>query len=86
MRQGGGEETLTDGGRGDARDYGEKLLGLWKTDRDSYIFKYLGNILTAVDDDWTVVVGKLKKVQKSWAQMTSILGWEGATRGSPEYF
>ena len=34
--------------------------------------------MTAVDEDWTEVVGKLRKVWKSWARLERILGWEGA--------
>ena len=30
-------------------------------------FKYLGWVLTAVDEDWTSVVGKLWKARKIWA-------------------
>ena len=33
--------------------------------------------LTAVEDNWPEVVGKLKKVQKIWARLTRILGREG---------
>ena len=40
-------------------------------------FKYLEWVLTAADDEWPAVVGNLKKVSKSWAKMTRILGWEG---------
>ena len=35
--------------------------------------KYLWQVLTAADDDWTVVVGKLWKAQKSWEWMERIL-------------
>ena len=30
-----------------------------------------------LDDDWTSVVGNLRKARKSWARMESILGREG---------
>ena len=40
-------------------------------------FTYLGQILTAVDDNWPTVVGNLRKLQKSWARMARILGREG---------
>ena len=41
------------------------------------LFKYLGRVLTPGDDDWPEVVGNLKKAQKRWARLTSILGREG---------
>ena len=37
-------------------------------------FKYLGRVLTEVDDDWTAVVRNLKKARKSWDQTIRILG------------
>ena len=40
--------------------------------------KYLSQVMTTADDEWTVVVGKLRKDQKSWAQMASIMVQEGA--------
>ena len=40
-------------------------------------FKYLGQVLTAADDDWVAVVGNLRKARKSWAGIEMILGWEG---------
>ena len=40
--------------------------------------KYLSQVMTTEDDEWTVVVGKLRKDQKSWAQMASIMVQEGA--------
>ena len=41
-------------------------------------FKYLGRVLTAGDDDWSAVAGKLRKDKKIWIRMTRILGREGA--------
>ena len=41
-------------------------------------FKYLGQVLMAVDSYWPEVVGNLNNEQKSWALMMRILGWEGA--------
>ena len=35
-------------------------------------------VLTAVDNDWLIVVGNLSKAQKSWARLGRILGREGA--------
>ena len=41
-------------------------------------FKYLGQVLTAKDDEWTEVVGNLSKAQKSLARMERIMVREGA--------
>ena len=41
-------------------------------------FKYLGRILTATDDEWPVVVENLSKSRKKLAQLSQILGYEGA--------
>ena len=41
-------------------------------------FKYLGRMLTDLDDDWPEGVDNLRKTLKWWARMSSILGREGA--------
>ena len=41
-------------------------------------FRYLGQLLTATDDDWPTVAGKIRKVQVSWGQLARVLGREGA--------
>ena len=41
-------------------------------------FKHLVRILTDLDNDWPAVVGNLRKLQKKWAQMSRIMGIEGA--------
>ena len=41
-------------------------------------FRYLGQVLTAGDDDWLEVVGKLGKSGKSWGKLSRILIREGA--------
>ena len=41
-------------------------------------FKYLGRVLTAGDDNWTEVEGKLRKTRKIWVRMTRILIRNGA--------
>ena len=41
-------------------------------------FKYLGRVLTEVDNDWPVVVGNLGKVRRSWGRLDRVLGREGA--------
>ena len=39
--------------------------------------KYLGHILTAMDDYWTAVVANLRKDHKKWARISWILVREG---------
>ena len=41
-------------------------------------FKYLGRVLTDLDDNCLAVVGNLKKDRKPLAQMSQVLGQEGA--------
>ena len=41
-------------------------------------FKYLGRVLTATDDDWTAMVGNLKKARRSWGRLVRVLSREGA--------
>ena len=41
------------------------------------VFRYLGRIITATDDDWQAVVSKLRKARKKWERMPSILRREG---------
>ena len=41
-------------------------------------FRYLGQILTATDDDWPEVAGNIKKVRVSWGCLAWVLGREGA--------
>ena len=43
-------------------------------------FKYLGRILTEVDDDWPAVVGNPGKAQKIWGRLKRILSREGADK------
>ena len=43
------------------------------------LFKYMGQVLTASDDDLLVVAGNLRKAQKRWALLARILRWEGAS-------
>ena len=37
-------------------------------------FKYLGQVLTSVDNDWLAVTGSVQKTWKNWAQLERILG------------
>ena len=41
-------------------------------------FKYLGRILTATDNDWPAVVGKLRKARQSWGRLARVLRREVA--------
>ena len=41
-------------------------------------FRYLGQVLTAGDNDWLAVVGNLGKAGKSWGRLSQILIREGA--------
>ena len=41
-------------------------------------FRYLGRVLTAVDDDWLAVVGNHGKARKIWGRLSRILRREGA--------
>ena len=40
-------------------------------------FKYLGRVMTVGEDNWSAVVGNLRKDQKIWARLTRILVREG---------
>ena len=40
-------------------------------------FRYLGQVLKAVYNDWLVVVGNLGKARKSWGRLSRILSQEG---------
>ena len=50
--------------------YGKPLETVWT-------FKYLGRVMTAVDDDWPAVAEKLLKARKSWGRLLRILSREG---------
>ena len=41
-------------------------------------FRYLGRLLTAMDDDWPEVVGNIWKARVSWGRLVRVLGREGA--------
>ena len=42
------------------------------------LFKYLGRVMTAGDDNWKAVAGNLRKARKICARTKIILIWEGA--------
>ena len=65
------EEELRESSERSFQDYGEPLETVTS-------FKYLGRVLTAGDDNWTEVAVNLRKLRKSWVQMTRILSQEGA--------
>ena len=39
--------------------------------------KYLGQVLTSLDNDWPAVVGNLREARKKWAWLLRILEQEG---------
>ena len=41
-------------------------------------FRYLGRLLTAIDDDWPAVAGNIRKARVSWGRLARVLGREGA--------
>ena len=41
-------------------------------------FRYLGQVMTVVDDDWPAVLGNLQRVRKIWGRLLRILSQEGA--------
>ena len=43
-------------------------------------FKYVGQIMTAGDDNWPAVAGNLAKARNSWGRLTRILSREGADK------
>ena len=43
-------------------------------------FKYLGQIMTAGDDDWEALAGNLVKSQKRWGRLKRILSRKGADK------
>ena len=42
------------------------------------VFKYMGRVIIAGDEEWPVVAGILQKARNSWGRMLQILTWEGA--------
>ena len=43
-------------------------------------FKYLGQVMTARDDDWPAVARNLVKARKSWGRLSRISSREGADK------
>ena len=42
------------------------------------VFRYLRRVMTAVDDDWSTIVGNLQRAMNSWGWLLRILIREGA--------
>ena len=38
--------------------------------------KYMGRVLSALDDDFPAVISNLRKLQKKWACLLRFMGWE----------
>ena len=51
--------------------YGNKMRAVTE-------FRYLGRVMTDMDDDWPAVAGNLRKARASWGRLARILGREGA--------
>ena len=64
------EEEMRESSERSLQAYGEPLETIIS-------LKYLGRVLTAGDDNWPEVAGKLRKARKIWTKMTRILGQEG---------
>ena len=43
------------------------------------VFRNLGRLLTATDDDWPAVVGNIWKAQVSWGRLARVLGREATS-------
>ena len=49
-------------------------------------FKYLGRLVTVLDDDWPAVVGNLQKVRNSWGWLLRILRRKGGSKVVGTFF
>ena len=49
-------------------------------------FKYLAQVISATDNDWTEVVRNLDRAKMVWRRMSWILSREGATPWVPVFF
>ena len=67
------EDKLRDSTERDLDAYGKPIETVNK-------FKYLGQVITAGDDDWSAVAENLLKARKSWGRLTEILSREGAEK------
>ena len=48
--------------------------------------KYLGRVLTKLDDEWTEVVANLSKTQRRWNRISKVLWREGVLPRTPGNF
>ena len=56
------------------RESSERAFKAYSASLENVItLKYLGRVMTAVDDNWTAVAGNLYKARKSWGRMSRIL-------------
>ena len=53
------------------RAYGEPMEAVLE-------LRYLGKLLTAMDNDWPAVTGNIKKARRRWGRLAKVLGREGA--------
>ena len=49
-------------------------------------FKYMGQVITEVNDDWPTVVGKLQRVRKSWEVVADFGPGGGGSEGVRTFF
>ena len=77
MQEWGGEEDTATGGDINAESMEMAFEVYGKQLKTVPIFKYLGRILTAGDNDWPAVAGNLGKARKSWGRIKRILSREG---------
>ena len=60
--------------KAELRDSTKRAFGAyWKPLETVAKFKYLGQVMTAGDDDWPAVAGNLVKARKSWVRLAMIL-------------
>ena len=78
VRQGSGAEEAAASGGGSEGELGDGLRGIQGSDGECNGVRYLGRVLTEVDDDCLAVVGNLGKARKSWGWLSWILNREGA--------
>ena len=63
----------------ETRENSERVFRAYGQPMEAVIeFSYLGQLLTATDDDWPAVAGNIQKVWRSWGRMAKVLGREGA--------
>ena len=78
MRQGRGGKEASASGAGAEGDLGEGLQGLREPPELVTAFRYPGQVLMTLDDDWIAVVGNLVKARKSLGRLSRILSREEA--------